>query len=147
MPRALEEDLERGSGLSLTEYAVLMNLSEAPARELRMTELAQRTALSASRITRVTDSLRQHGWVIKRRCPGDLRGNVATLTDAGLARLQEAYPGHLASVRAHLIDRLTSEETAMLASLIGRLASALDEEAGAEPAPRAATSATAIGGL
>jgi hypothetical protein len=72
---------------------------------------------------------------------------VATLTGAGLARLREAYPGHLASVRAHLIDRLTAEETVMLAALIGRLASALDEEAGLEPAPRAAASATAIGGL
>ncbi|WP_316768944.1 MarR family winged helix-turn-helix transcriptional regulator [Streptomyces sasae] len=106
LPRSLDDDLLRSTGLTLTEYVVLMNLSEAENQELRMTDLASATALSASRITRVVDALRSRGQVVKRRYEGDARGNVATLTPEGLKRLQDAYPIHLASARKRVIDLL-----------------------------------------
>ncbi|MER7838115.1 MarR family transcriptional regulator [Streptomyces sp. NPDC096040] len=106
LPRSLDDDLLRSTGLTLTEYVVLMNLSEAENQELRMTDLASATALSASRITRVVDTLRSRGQVVKRRYEGDARGNVATLTPEGLKRLQDAYPVHLASARKRVIDLL-----------------------------------------
>jgi len=106
LPRSLDDDLLRSTGLTLTEYVVLMNLSEAENQELRMTDLASATALSASRITRVVDALQSRGQVVKRRYEGDARGNVATLTPEGLKRLQAAYPVHLASARKRVIDLL-----------------------------------------
>ncbi|MFI9781714.1 MarR family winged helix-turn-helix transcriptional regulator [Streptomyces sp. NPDC051956] len=106
LPRSLDEDLLRSTGLTLTEYVVLMNLSEAENQELRMADLAAATALSPSRITRVVDTLQSRGQVAKRRYAGDARGNVASLTPEGLQRLQAAYPVHLASARKHVIDHL-----------------------------------------
>ncbi|MER6225736.1 MarR family winged helix-turn-helix transcriptional regulator [Streptomyces sp. 900105755] len=106
LPRSLDDDLLRSTGLTLTEYVVLMNLSEAENQELRMTDLASATALSASRITRVVDALQSRGQVVKRRYEGDARGNVATLTPEGLKRLQDAYPVHLASARRRVVDLL-----------------------------------------
>jgi DNA-binding MarR family transcriptional regulator len=106
LPRSLDDDLLRSTGLTLTEYVVLMNLSEAENQELRMTDLASATALSASRITRVVDALQSRGQVVKRRYEGDARGNVATLTPEGLKRLRDAYPVHLASARKRVMDLL-----------------------------------------
>ncbi|WP_405988449.1 MarR family winged helix-turn-helix transcriptional regulator [Streptomyces sp. NBC_00986] len=106
LPRSLDDDLLRATGLTLTEYVVLMSLSEAENQELRMADLAAATALSASRITRVVDALQGRGQVVKRRYEGDARGNVATLTPEGLKRLEAAYPIHLASARKRVMDHL-----------------------------------------
>jgi len=106
LPRSLDDDLLRATGLTLTEYVVLMSLSEAENQELRMADLASATALSASRITRVVDALQSRGQVVKRRYEGDARGNVATLTPDGMKRLQAAYPVHLASARKRVLDHL-----------------------------------------
>ncbi|MFC0110636.1 MarR family winged helix-turn-helix transcriptional regulator [Kibdelosporangium aridum] len=104
LPRGLDDDLLRNTGLSLTDYSVLMHLSEAEHRQLRMADLATATALSASRITRVVDNLQSRGLVDKQRTCTDGRGYNAVLTPAGLARLESAYPTHLASVRRRVID-------------------------------------------
>ncbi|WP_371643305.1 MarR family winged helix-turn-helix transcriptional regulator [Streptomyces mirabilis] len=106
LPRSLDDDLLRATGLTLTEYVVLMSLSEAENQELRMTDLAAASALSASRITRIVDTLQARGQVTKRRHEGDGRGNVASLTPEGLKRLQSAYPVHLASARKRVVDQL-----------------------------------------
>lgn len=106
LPRALDEDLLCATGLSLTQYIVLANLSEADGNSMRMTELAGAAALSASRITRVVENLRDLGLVTKRRHCTDARGYVAELTEAGRLRLAGAYPAHLASARGRVMDRL-----------------------------------------
>lgn len=107
LPRALDHDLVQSSGLALHEYAVLLNLSEAENREMRMTELAAAVALSPSRMTRLVDDLRTRGLVAKSRDAHDGRGSVAKLTDKGFARLEAAYPDHLASVRNRVLDHLS----------------------------------------
>jgi DNA-binding MarR family transcriptional regulator len=114
LPRSLDDDLLRATGLTLTEYVVLMSLSEAENHELRMADLAAATALSASRITRVVDALQSRGQVVKRRYEGDARGNVATLTPEGLKRLQAAYPIHLASARKRVMDPLAGRSLAAM---------------------------------
>ncbi|WP_427917509.1 MarR family transcriptional regulator [Streptomyces sp. cg40] len=106
LPRSLDDDLLRATGLTLTEYVVLTSLSEAENQELRMADLAAATALSASRITRVVDALRSRGQVVKQRYEGDARGNVATLAPDGMKRLEAAYPVHLASARKRVMDQL-----------------------------------------
>ena len=128
LPRVLDDDLLRSTGLSLTEYAVLMNLSEAPEQELRMTELASATALSASRITRVVDQLQSRGLAHKRKCEEDGRSNIASLTVEGFERLQAAYPTHLASARRHVIGHLDPRTTKRLAEVLAKVAEELNPE-------------------
>lgn len=118
LPRALDADLQDAARLSLGEYAVLMNLSEAPNRQLRITELAIRVGLSPSRISRMMDNCAAQGLITKTRVADDARGSLAALTDAGLARLRAAYPAHLASVRDRVIDHLGKLDPADLAAAL-----------------------------
>jgi len=134
VPRAMSADLERSRGLTGTEYLVLMHLSEAPQRQLRMSELAERTALSASRITRVVDLMGGRGLVIRHPCPDDGRSMLAMLTREGLQTLRKAYPEHLRSVRRNVFDHLSADETASVGEILSRLADAVD--AANRPLPR-----------
>ena len=126
LPRALDHDLLHSAGLALHEYVVLLNLSEAADREMRMTELADAVALSPSRITRLVDDLRVRGLVTKFRSVTDGRGNVARLTDKGFARLEAAYPDHLVSVRNRVFDHLSPAVVKRLGPEFVRVAADLD---------------------
>jgi DNA-binding MarR family transcriptional regulator len=106
VPRALDADLLREQGMSMSEYSALMFLSEAPGRRLRMGDLALASALSLSGMSRIVDRLEARGLVRRERCSSDARGWEAVLTKAGLDRLQRAWPTHLASVRRHVIDHV-----------------------------------------
>ncbi|MFJ9374739.1 MarR family winged helix-turn-helix transcriptional regulator [Streptomyces sp. NPDC101455] len=94
------------TGLSLSRYIVLMQLSEADGDRMRMTELAAATGLSASRVSRVVETLRGEGLVVKRPHATDARGSVAVLTEAGRKRLLGACPAHLSSARRRVLDQL-----------------------------------------
>ena len=119
--RALEHDLVSAHDLPLAHYDVLVQLSEAPGRSLRMTELAERVLLSRSGLTRLVDRLERDGLVERRACPSDARGTLAVLTDAGVDRLRQAWPTHLAGVSERVVGRFSAEELETLAALLGRL--------------------------
>jgi DNA-binding MarR family transcriptional regulator len=104
VPRALEADLVREQGMGASEYFTLMHLSEAPGRRLRMSDLAARTALTLSGITRIVTRLEGQGFVVRENCAADHRAFDAVLTGEGLLRLERAWPAHLASVRRRLFD-------------------------------------------
>jgi DNA-binding MarR family transcriptional regulator len=106
LPRHLDRDLMLAVGINSNEYVILMSLSEAPSRELRMTELARSSSLSASRMTRVVDELQARGLAIKRASTEDRRGSVASLTVAGLAKLEAARWVHVSSLRALVFDHV-----------------------------------------
>lgn len=123
LPRRLDSDLIRSAGITANEYTTLMCLSEAPGRELRMADLANATALSASRMTRLVDDLQSRGLVTKRASSEDGRGNVAKLTPAGYAKLKSAWPIHLASVRERVFDNVdpaTVKKTAQALCAVAR---------------------------
>lgn len=103
----LDRELRRDAGLPHTYYQVLAMLSEAPGRCLRMTELAAVSWASPSRMSHAVDRLQEAGWVERAPAPDDKRGQIATLTDAGFAKLTDAAPGHAAAVRAILFDPLS----------------------------------------
>jgi DNA-binding MarR family transcriptional regulator len=105
-PRLLDEDLQRGAHMSLSAYTILLHLSEAPGRALRITELANRAYLSGSRTTRLVDELIADQLVTKERNAADGRGFDVALTEAGLAALRRAYPVHLRSVRSRVLDHV-----------------------------------------
>jgi DNA-binding MarR family transcriptional regulator len=105
-PRLLDEDLQRGAHMSLSAYTILLHLSEAPGRALRITELANRAYLSGSRTTRLVDELIADQLVTKERNAADGRGFDVALTEEGLAALRRAYPVHLRSVRTRVLDHV-----------------------------------------
>lgn len=102
----LDRELQESHGLSLGDYDVLVHLSEAEGRSLRMSELAERLLLSRSGLTRRVDGLVRSGWVERKACPDDGRGSLAVLSDAGSELLREAAPTHVRGVRRYLIDPL-----------------------------------------
>lgn len=105
-----------GHGLSLADYEILVHLSGEASGELRMTELAARTLVSRSGLTRRLDRLVDSGLVERRSCPTDRRGVFAVLTDAGRSRLEASAPTHVEGVRRHFISQLAGQDLDKLAA-------------------------------
>lgn len=125
---ALDRQLQRESGMPHTYYQILVMLSETPDRTLRMGLLADRTQSSHSRISHAVSRLEDRGWVRRTSCPGDRRRTYATLTDEGFAVLAAAAPGHVATVRKHLFDRLSCEQVRQLAEITDEIRAGLTAE-------------------
>ncbi|MFT3853949.1 MAG: MarR family transcriptional regulator [Ilumatobacteraceae bacterium] len=115
-------------GLTLGDYEVLVHLSEAPERRMRMCDLAQALRLSPSGLTRRLDGLVRHGLVERRASPVDRRVMHAHLTEAGFDQMMAAAPDHVASVRRHLLDPLTPAQIDELAVIFGTVRSRLIEQ-------------------
>lgn len=124
IPRVLNGELLMAEGLNLTEYTLLMNLSEQPDQCMRMTDLANVASLTSSGLTRVVDRLARQGLVERCKAPTDGRGNLAVLTPGGLARLEKAYTTHLAGVRQHVMDHLAELDLTTFADALSRIAAA-----------------------
>jgi len=110
----LDRELTREAGISHAYYEVLVQLSEAPGRMLRMSQLAERSLSSRSRLSHAVSRLEERGWVRRQVCEEDGRGQLAVLTDAGFAALEAAAPVHVESVRTHLFDQLSPEQVAAM---------------------------------
>jgi DNA-binding MarR family transcriptional regulator len=122
LPRSLNNDLERGQRMTASEYSVLRHLSESHSGSMRMSELAQACDMSLSGMTRLAAKLQAHGYLKRTKCRYDARGWNAELTDSGLARLQEAWPTHLASVRRRIFDHLGDLDLQALAKALNEIA-------------------------
>jgi DNA-binding MarR family transcriptional regulator len=120
VPRVLFTELQEAERLDGSEYGVLVVLSEAKGRRLRMSELASFTAVSISGMTRIVDRLAKQGLVERVRADDDTRMVIAVLTDDGLRRLKRAYPAHLAGVRRCVIDHLAGFDLGGLAKAFER---------------------------
>jgi DNA-binding MarR family transcriptional regulator len=114
LPAALDAQLQRDAGISHFEYMVLASLAQAPARTLRMSELAELASGSLSRLSHVVSRLEMRGWVHRQACPSDGRYTNAILTDEGFRKIAEAAPGHVDAVRAFVIDALTGRQLRQL---------------------------------
>ena len=114
LDEALDRQLQRDAGMPHAYYMVLAMLSEAPGRTRRMSELARITSSSPSRLSHAVARLEERGWVRRDRHPTDRRGALAVLTDAGLAALVAAAPGHVAAVRDEMFDRLDDDQVTAL---------------------------------
>lgn len=106
----LHRELEKGTSVPGPYYEVLVRLSEAPGRRLRMSALADRSQSSRSRLSHTIARLEKRGWVTRERCPSDRRGSIAVLTDAGFGALEDAAPVHVEGVRTHLFDQLNGAQ-------------------------------------
>jgi DNA-binding MarR family transcriptional regulator len=110
----LDRELTHETGISHAYYEILVALSEAPGRKLRMSELADRCLSSRSRLSHAVSRLEERGWVGRELCPDDGRGQLAVLTDNGFAALAAAAPIHVESVRTHLFDQLSPDQVAAM---------------------------------
>ena len=117
----LDRQLQADAGMPHAYYQVLAMLSEAPARSLRMSDLARLTLSSPSRLSHAVSRLEERGWVVRRPHPTDRRGSLATLTDEGFDALVAAAPGHVAAVRAAVFDRLDRDQLRALRGVLDTL--------------------------
>jgi DNA-binding MarR family transcriptional regulator len=124
----IERQLQQDSSMPHAYYEILVRLSEAPGRTLRMSELASTSLSSRSRISHAVARLEENGWVRRRPCEHDKRGQLAELTDAGLAGLEAAAPGHVEAVRQGLFDALSPEQVAALRDISDTLVAHLANE-------------------
>ena len=121
----LDRELQRDADMPHTYYEILVALSEAPCRTLRMSQLADRCQSSRSRLSHAVSRLEQAGWVRRQACATDKRGALAVLTDEGLAALAAAAPGHVEAVRRHVFDVLTPEQAHQLGQISAAIRDAL----------------------
>jgi DNA-binding MarR family transcriptional regulator len=127
---ALDRQLQRDANMPHAYYEILVRLSEADGRGMRMSELADITLSSRSRLSHAVARLEERGWVVREECPTDRRGQIATLTDDGFAVLTAAAPGHVAAVREYVIDHLSTEQLAQLTAIGEAIISRVGEAAG-----------------
>lgn len=121
----LDAELRAGHDLSLADYEILANLSEAPCRRMRMSQLAEGAMVSRSRLTHHVNRMEAEGLVTREACPTDRRGAFAVLTGEGMARVEAAAPTHVAGVRRLFVDLLPDTGRQTVAAALARVADAL----------------------
>ena len=121
----LERDLQRDAGMPPGYYEILVFLSEAPERRMRMTDLAEATQSSPSRMTHAVTRMEAQGWIRREGCPSDRRGWNAVLTDAGFRAIEQAAPRHVESIRTRLLDHLSPEQVEQLRAISDTLVAEL----------------------
>ncbi len=122
----LDRDLRTEHGLSMPEYEILVRLSEAPGRSIRMAELADALAHSRSRITHTISRLERDGVVNRIQCDSDGRGVTAVLTDAGFGLLERAAHTHVRGVHDYLVDAGSAEDFEAVGRVMAAVVERLD---------------------
>jgi DNA-binding MarR family transcriptional regulator len=121
----LNKDLQDAHNLTMAEYRILVMLSESPDGSLRMSDLADGVLSSRSRLTHQIRRMESDGMVERSTCVDDGRGVLAVITAEGKRRLAEAAPTHVSSVRAHLVDLLTTRELSVLGDIFEKVDAAM----------------------
>ncbi|WP_329000444.1 MarR family transcriptional regulator [Kribbella sp. NBC_00709] len=128
LPGVLDSQLRRDAELTHYEYYVMAMLSEAPKRTLRMTALAQQTNATLPRLSHVVKRLEDRGLIERFPCPQDARATNARLTADGWKKIRATAPGHVATVRRHVIDVLTPEQVSQLAGITEAILKSVDPD-------------------
>ena len=118
----LGRELQEQHGLSGADYEILVRLSEVPDRRMRMSDLADATLSSRSRLSHQIDRMEKADLVRREVCSDDRRGAFAVMTDSGWTTLVAAAPDHVTSVREHLVDQMSPEEFAALGAACRKVA-------------------------
>lgn len=121
---ALDDDLAT-NGLSLSDYEILVHLSDAPERRLRMSDLAEKTILSRSRLSHRIKYMEGKGWVERQKCASDKRGTWAVMTNKGWSSIVKAAPDHVESIRKRFIDQISKADQANIATAFEKVEQSL----------------------
>lgn len=127
----LDSDLD-GHDLSMPDYEILVQLSDAPDRRMRMSELAANALLSRSRLSHRMKVMEKAGWVKREACPVDKRGYFAVMTPKGWKAIVAAAPDHVESVRTRFMDHLSKADQLALAEIFERIEDSLRKDAAEE---------------
>lgn len=127
LAEALDEDLAT-HGLSLSDYEILVYLSDAKDRSLRMSDLADKTILSRSRLSHRIKYMEGKGWVERQKCASDKRGTWAVMTSKGWNAIVKAAPDHVASIRNRFIDQISKADQANIATAFEKVEKILRNE-------------------
>lgn len=122
----LDRDLRSAHDLSMPEYEILVRLSEAPNRSIRMAELASAVSHSRSRVTHTIARLEREGIVVRGQCSEDGRGVSAVLTDHGFSVLEAAAHTHVRGVHSYLVENASDEDFAILGRIMERVSTQLE---------------------
>jgi DNA-binding MarR family transcriptional regulator len=128
---AMESDLN-AHDLSMSDYEILVLLSEAPERALRMSELAESALISKSRLSHRITAMERAGLVTRKLCEEDKRGSFAVMTDKGWKAIVKAAPDHVESIRQRFLDQLTAQDQEDLARIFERVSQKLREQFSSE---------------
>ena len=120
--------LQRDAGLTQFEYLVLAGLSMAPERTMRLSDLAEFSASTLSRLSNVVGRLERQGWLRREPDPSDGRYTLGILTDSGMDKVVASAPGHVAEVRRLVFDSLTKTQQRALRDVALRIEHAIDPE-------------------
>ncbi len=123
---ALDLDLDAHE-LSMADYEILAQLSDAPERSMRMSELADVAMLSRSRLSHRMKVMEKAGWVKRIACEDDKRGYFAVMTPKGWKAIVAAAPDHVESVRNRFVDHLTKSDQSAIAEIFERVTKSLRE--------------------
>ncbi|GAA2698821.1 hypothetical protein Apa02nite_050020 [Actinoplanes palleronii] len=121
LPTALDRQLRDEAGIPHAYYQILATLSDAPGHSMRMTDLSRIVGTTTSRLSHAVASLEQRGWICRKACSFDKRGQIASLTEQGLQILAAAAPGHVAEVRQLIFDRLSTTEVDQLRAITSKI--------------------------
>jgi DNA-binding MarR family transcriptional regulator len=124
---ALDEDLA-AHGLSLSDYEILVHLSDAKDRSLRMSDLAEKTILSRSRLSHRIKYMEGKGWVERQKCDSDKRGTWAVMTTKGWNAIVKAAPDHVSSIRNRFIDQISKADQGNIASIFEKIEKVLRKQ-------------------
>ena len=136
LPAYLNRQLQARSGLSITEYAVLVQLSEAPGGRMRPFELGKALNWEQSRLSHQIARMENREFVVREQCESDKRGAFIVLTESGRAAIEAAAPGHVDVVRAKVFGRLTPGEATAFGDACAKIAAGLEELRGVSGARR-----------
>jgi len=136
LPPTLDAQLQRDSDFTHFEYGILFALADAPDRTLRMSVLADYANSSLSRLSRAATRLETKGWLTRRPDPDDGRYTLATLTESGAGKVEQATPGHVETVRRLVLDALTAAQKRQLREISRRVTAAIRTESGWRPAEK-----------
>ncbi len=128
LPSALDSQLQRDSALTHYEFGVMTFLRRMPEATATMSEVAEATNATLSRLSHVCSRLQTRGLVLKSGCPTDRRVSRVTLTGAGRRELIRATPGHIATARSLVVDALSADDLAHLARITAVLGERLDPD-------------------
>jgi DNA-binding MarR family transcriptional regulator len=137
LPAALDAELQHDADLTHFEYGILYALADGPDCTLRMSVLAGYANSSLTRLSRAVTRLETKGWVRRASDPQDGRYTLATLTDDGLAKFDQATPGHVQTVHRLILDPLTRAQTRQLREISRRITRAIRDQPGWQPSSHA----------
>ena len=128
LPALLDRQLERDEGISNFEYSVMARLSMTEAHTMRLSDLAAQSSSTQPRLSKLMVRFEQQGWVTRRPDPGNGRYTLATLTDAGLRKVEDSAPAHVEQVRQLVFEPLSAAQQRHLGTALARIATLLREQ-------------------